>query len=221
MGLANDLHFCEACKGSVPLNVFVKRGAKVYHITCYEQEVLQPRIDTALNEQAEKFRQDMATRKEVAAADRAAIRAECLAELKRATIQEGAVGVDKFINKVEKEGKRDAIAKAWGIGPDSPLSGKQAYEQSLAQIPPTPEEIKSKEDWTRAAEEVCKLAKAHFGPIIPGFLPVARFMHEKMTERKLFVQWVEIEPEKPLTDEDKKRADEFMAQLNALKPKEE
>lgn len=215
-----ETHTCVVCKSLVHPVMRVQMGSKQYHITCYEQEVLQPRINAALNEQAEKFRADMEQRKEVFAADRASIRAECLAELKRATIQEGAVGVDKFINKVEKEGKREAVAKAWGIGPDSPLSGKQAYEQSLAQIPPTPEEIKSKEDWTRAAEEVCKLAKAHFGPIIPGFLPVARFMHEKMTERKLFVQWVEIEPEKPLTDEDKKRADEFMAQLNALKPKE-
>lgn len=207
---------CSVCKGVVPPNVYVKKGAHAYHLSCYETEHLQPRINAALNEQAEKFRQERASYTE---SQRAAIRAECLAELKRATIQEGAVGVDKFINRVEKEGKREAIAKAWGIGPDSPLSGKQAYEQSLAQIPPTPEEIKSKEDWTRAAEEVCKLAKAHFGPIIPGFLPVARFMHEKMTERKLFVQWVEIEPEKPMTEEDKKRSADFMAQLNALRPK--
>jgi hypothetical protein len=114
MGLANDLHFCEACKGSVPLNVFVKRGAKVYHITCYEQEVLQPRINAALNEQAEKFRAGYGDAKEVAAADRAAIRAECLAELKKATIQEGAVGVDKFINKVEKEGKQGCNREGMG-----------------------------------------------------------------------------------------------------------
>ena len=77
-----------------------------------------------------------------------------------------------------------------------------------------------KEQWERGVQEVAKLCTAHFGPTIPRFLQMSRFIIQKMDERGLILKFVEVEKEEPWTAEDEKRRKEFEKELAKLRPKE-